>query len=66
MIVVGSNPIRRFLKKMDHMGEIMKTSEFLCPDAICSDLVSKTKEEIIAELVGLLIESGVLDKKYKK
>jgi len=44
----------------------MKTSDFLCSKAVSSDLRSKTKAEVIAELVDLLISAGALDKKYRK
>ena len=43
----------------------MKISEFLCRGAVSSDLKSESKAEVIAEMVGLLIEAGVLDKKHK-
>lgn len=43
----------------------MKIKDFLCPDAISSDLKAKTKEEIIDELVSLLIDSGSIQKKHK-
>ena len=43
----------------------MKTTDFLCPDAICADLQGETKSDIISELLTLLIKAGVLDKKYK-
>ena len=43
----------------------MKISEFLNPKAVSSDLKSTTKAEIIEELVGLLINAGSVDKKYK-
>ncbi len=43
----------------------MKTTDFLCPDAICSDLESETKQDVISELLALLVKAEVLDKKYK-
>ena len=43
----------------------MKTSDFLCPEAVCADLKSETKEQVIAELVNLLISSEAVEKKYK-
>lgn len=43
----------------------MKIGEFLCSKAISSDLNGSNKEEIIDELVGLLINAGVLEKKNK-
>ena len=44
----------------------MKTSEFLCAKAVSSDLKSKTKSDVIAELVDLLISAGSIDKKHRK
>lgn len=44
----------------------MKIKDFLCPDAISSDLKAKDKEEIIDELVSLLISSGSIQKKHKQ
>jgi len=44
----------------------MKTSEFLISKAICSDLKSKTKKDVIDELINLLIDTGAIDKKQKK
>lgn len=44
----------------------MKTSDFLCSKAVSSNLESTTKSEVIAELVGLLISAGSIDKKYRK
>lgn len=43
----------------------MKITEFLTSKAISADLQSDTKEGVINELVGVLIESGAFDKKYK-
>jgi PTS system nitrogen regulatory IIA component len=43
----------------------MKINDFLCPKAISADLKGATKKEIIEELVGLLINAGVVDKKSK-
>ncbi len=43
----------------------MKIMEFLNSQAISADLQSKMKEEVIAELVGLLIDAGAIDKKHK-
>ena len=43
----------------------MKISEFLNPKAVSADLKGSTKAEIIEELVGLLINAGSIDKKYK-
>lgn len=44
----------------------MKISDFLCLDAISSDLKSSTKEEVISELVDLLVNVGAIEKKNKK
>ena len=43
----------------------MKTTDFLCTRAICADLQSETKKDIISELLGLLTKADVIDKKYK-
>ena len=43
----------------------MKISDFLSPKAVCAELKNTTKEKIIDELVGLLINAGAFDKKYK-
>ncbi len=43
----------------------MRISEFLCKDAVTSDLKASTKAEVIAEMVSLLIEAGAIDKKSK-
>lgn len=43
----------------------MKISEFLCTKAISADLKGTTKEEVIEELVGLLINAGAIEKKHK-
>ena len=43
----------------------MKINEFLCRDAVTSDLKATTKAEVIAEMVGLLVEAGAIDKKHK-
>jgi PTS system nitrogen regulatory IIA component len=45
---------------------LMKISDFLCLEAISSDLQSSTKEDVISELVELLISAGEIDKKLKK
>ena len=44
----------------------MKISEFLNTKAVSANLKSKTKEEVIDELVGLLVNAGIVDKKNKK
>ena len=43
----------------------MKISEFLCKAAVVGDLKATTKPEAIAEMVGLLVDGGVLEKKHK-
>ncbi len=43
----------------------MKISDFLCTKAVCSDLQASTKEEVISELVGLLIDAGEIKKNHK-
>ena len=43
----------------------MKTTDFLCTEAICADLQSETKKDIICELLSLLTKADVIDKKYK-
>ncbi len=43
----------------------MKISDFLNLKAVTADLKSKTKKDVIEELVDLLIESGAIEKKAK-
>ena len=43
----------------------MKLSEFLCKKAISVDLKQKTKKEVIQELIGLLVDADVVEKKNK-
>ena len=43
----------------------MKISDFLCSDAVISDLKARNKEEVIEELVALLVNAGAIDKKHK-
>lgn len=43
----------------------MKISDFLCSKAVCAGLESTTKEGVIAELVGLLINAEAVEKKHK-
>lgn len=40
----------------------MKIMDFLAKKAICADLVSTKKEDVIRELVDLLIDAGELEK----
>lgn len=43
----------------------MKINEFLCKAAVTNDLQSTNKADVIAEMVGLLVEAGAIDKKHK-
>ena len=43
----------------------MKITEFLCKAAVVGDLTATSKPEVIAEMVGLLVEGGALEKKHK-
>ena len=43
----------------------MKINEFLNKDAVTTDLRSTTKEDVISEIVALLVDSGVIEKKNK-
>ena len=43
----------------------MKISDFLHSKAVTADLKAATKKEVIEELVDILIDAGVLDKKIK-
>jgi len=43
----------------------MKISDFLYPKAVCADLKSNTKKDVIEELVELMVKSGAVDKKIK-
>ncbi len=43
----------------------MKIIEFLCKDALASDLKATTKTDVITEMVQALIEAGAIEKKYK-
>ncbi len=44
----------------------MKISDFLCPEAVSADLKSRSKKEVIEELVQLLTSAGAVDKKIKR
>jgi len=44
----------------------MKISDFLVSKAISENLKSRTKQEVIEELLGLLVDAGAVDKKNKK
>ena len=43
----------------------MKINDFLNKDAITTDLKSATKEDVIGEMVTLLVDSGVMEKRHK-
>jgi len=43
----------------------MRINEFLCKDAVCADLKSQTKKEVIGELVDLLVKADAIEKKVK-
>ncbi len=43
----------------------MKISEFLCKEAVHNDLQATSKQEVIQEMVGLLVDAGAIDKKSK-
>lgn len=43
----------------------MKITEFLCKGAVTNDLEADSKEDVINELVGLLVEAGALEKRQK-
>jgi len=43
----------------------MRISDFLCSNAISADLKGTTKKEIIEELVGLLVDADVIEKRHK-
>lgn len=44
----------------------MNIADFLCMEAVSADLKATSKEEVIAELVDLLINADMIDKKHKK
>ena len=43
----------------------MEFSDFLRKEAINIDLKSETKVDVISEMVAMLVESGIIEKKYK-
>lgn len=43
----------------------MKISDFLVPKAVSANLESKSKKEVIEELVGLLMETGAIERRHK-
>jgi fructose-specific phosphotransferase system IIA component len=43
----------------------MKISDFLHKDAICTDLKPDVKVDVISEMVGMLVDAGIIEKKHK-
>src|ERR1700691_2070124 len=43
----------------------MKISEFLRKEAVCTDLKSESKMDVIVEMVSMLVEGGIIEKKDK-
>lgn len=43
----------------------MKILDFLCPDAVVSDLKAGSKKELIEEIVGMMVDAGAFEKKNK-
>ena len=43
----------------------MKISDFLHKDAVCTDLKSETKVDVITEMVAMLVDNGIIEKKHK-
>ena len=43
----------------------MKISDFLNKDAVCTDLKSETKVDVISEMVTMLVDGGIIEKKHK-
>jgi PTS system nitrogen regulatory IIA component len=43
----------------------LKISDFLHKDAVNCDLGSETKADVIAEMVGMLVESGAIEKRHR-
>ncbi len=43
----------------------MKIMDFLVPKAVSTNLASTNKKDVIEELLGLLIDAGVVEKKHK-
>ena len=43
----------------------MKISDFLSKEAVCTDLKSETKVDVIGEMVTMLVEAGIIEKKHK-
>lgn len=43
----------------------MKVTDFLCRDAVSTDLKATNKTEVIEEMVDLLVDAGAIDKRNK-
>ena len=43
----------------------MKISDFLSKEAVCTDLKSESKSEVISEMVSILVDGGIIEKKNK-
>ena len=43
----------------------MKISDFLRKEAVNTDLKSETKMDVISEMVTMLVEGGIIEKKHK-
>ncbi len=43
----------------------MKISDILRKDAISTELKSETKQDVIAEMVAMLVDAGIIEKKFK-
>ena len=43
----------------------MKITDFLRKESICTDLKAENKLDLLAEMVSLLVDEGVIEKKYK-
>jgi fructose-specific phosphotransferase system IIA component len=43
----------------------MKISDFLCKEAVNTDLKSEAKMDVISEMVTMLVEGGIIEKKHK-
>lgn len=60
--VTGSSPVRR--SNIFERGS-MKISDFLRREAINIDLKSETKVDVISEMVSMLVDAGIIEKKHK-
>lgn len=43
----------------------MKILDFLCPEAVTGNLEATTKKDVIEEMVTMMVEAGVFEKKHK-